>query len=348
MMSRVAVLLMAAALWVSCVGRVQTADEPSRAARAPLPAAPAEVRLAPYFRELRTVEATSGEDTLRLLLDTGGGHTLLTPEAAQRIGCRPFGRNVGHRMSGERVEFQRCSGDSLRLAGQTLGSGSVAVFDLGTVLPPELPKLDGLLALPSFVDLVVTFDMAGDRLILESQESAALRRAEQSTMRPRIASGDDGSSLTILVAAEADPAPVWLWLDNANLVGTLLSPSGARQLGRGEMDLQGGTPLELEMRLLGLPSRSTRASVRDIIFDGRDPCARASAAGRCHATLQDFLPGGSGAAGRVRVGVHVDWCTGSGSGHGARGREGMRVAGALWRLPETCPLTCAHCPNPFP
>jgi hypothetical protein len=176
------VILVTAGLITSCGTRVQTSEAPGRSAGPALPADPVEVRLTPYFRELRTVEAVSGRDTFRLLLDTGGGHTLLTPDAAHRLGCQPFGRSVGHQMSGERVEFRWCSDVGLRLGGLPLGLESFAVFDLGAVLPSELPKLDGLLALPSFVDHVVTFDLATDRLVFESEESAAARRAEQSAL----------------------------------------------------------------------------------------------------------------------------------------------------------------------
>jgi hypothetical protein len=58
---------------------------------------------------------------------------------------------------------------------------------------------------------------------------------------------------------------VWLLLDNGSLVGTLLSPAGARQLRRDETDLQIDTTLELDLHLVGLPSRSTRVLIRDIL-----------------------------------------------------------------------------------
>jgi hypothetical protein len=149
---------------LGCSASTGGAPVPAGATGAGLPAVPADIPLRPYFRELRTVDVVSGRDTLVFLLDTGGGHTLVTPEVAVRLGCEPYGRSVGHRMSGERVEFQWCGFLPLVLEGIALHDATVAVFDLGAVLPRELPALDGVLALPSLRGHVVTLDLAGARV----------------------------------------------------------------------------------------------------------------------------------------------------------------------------------------
>ena len=46
----------------------------------PIETADVTIELHPYFRDLRVVHARVGGDTLRLLLDTGGGATLITPQ----------------------------------------------------------------------------------------------------------------------------------------------------------------------------------------------------------------------------------------------------------------------------
>jgi hypothetical protein len=51
-----------------------------------------------------------GRDSVSLLLDTGGGETLIAPRVAAEIGCVPRGRSVGFRLRGERVEFRRFAG----------------------------------------------------------------------------------------------------------------------------------------------------------------------------------------------------------------------------------------------
>lgn len=87
-----------------------------------------------------------GGDTLTLLFDSGGGATLITPSLALRLGCHAYGRDVGHRMTGESVEFQQCDSLTLTFSGWQRRFTPVAVFDVNALLPAELPRLDGVLA----------------------------------------------------------------------------------------------------------------------------------------------------------------------------------------------------------
>jgi hypothetical protein len=259
--------LMSALLVSACSpARSSLVEVPAPAAPA-LPAEPVEVRLSPYFRELRTLQLTSGNDTLTFLLDTGGGHTLLTTEAAQRLGCTPFGRSLAHRMSGERVEFQWCTGVALALGGVPLEHEKVAVFDLMALLPPVLPRLDGLLSLQSFAHRVVSIDHPGERLVLESDASAATRRRIAEPLVARTATGQDGSTLTLFLAARAEGAPIWLLLDNGNLTGTILSPHALRQIGhRPDAAMEAVEVRGFEV--LGLTPATERVQVRDVLYDG--------------------------------------------------------------------------------
>lgn len=231
-----------------------------------LPASPVVAELRPYFRELRTLRLTRGQDTLTFLLDTGGGHTLLTPEAARRVGCTPSGRSVAHRMTGEVVEFSWCPDVTLALAGHALHRGPIAVFDLASVLPAELPPLDGLLALPSFVGQALTIDVTADRLTLESEASASALRRRATPLQARLATGEDGGALTLFLAARASPLPLWLLLDNANLQGLLLAPHAAGQLPASAAAADQLTVPNFEV--LGLPPVATPARVRALQYDG--------------------------------------------------------------------------------
>lgn len=65
-----------------------------------------------------------------MLLDTGGGATLITPEVARQIGCTPFGRDVGHRMTGEAAEFQRCEALALSAGTWRRRIEPAGVFDI--------------------------------------------------------------------------------------------------------------------------------------------------------------------------------------------------------------------------
>ena len=86
-------------------------------AREEASATPVEVALTPYIGQLVSVDAIIGSDTARLIFDTGGGETVISPSIAERIGCIPSGRSVGYRMSGDRVEFAYCPSVTISIGG---------------------------------------------------------------------------------------------------------------------------------------------------------------------------------------------------------------------------------------
>jgi hypothetical protein len=88
----------------------------------------------------------------------------------------------------------------------------------------------------------------------------------------RRATGEDGSTLAVFLAARADGAPVWLLLDSGNLVGTILSPHAVEQIGlplppaaddEKAMVLEAAT-----VEVLGVASTRESIVVRDLIHDG--------------------------------------------------------------------------------
>ena len=91
---------------------------------------PAVVPLSPWAGPLRSVTVTVDGTAHRFIFDTGGGTTMITPEVAASVGCTPYGRTIGFRMSGERVEFTYCDNVALRLGEVALARAPVGVFDL--------------------------------------------------------------------------------------------------------------------------------------------------------------------------------------------------------------------------
>lgn len=184
---------------------------------------PRVIALHPYFRALRTVRAVRGADTLTLLFDTGGGATLIGPALAASVGCNPYGRQVGHRMSGEPVEFRACDSISLALDGWAVRQAPVAVFDVNALLPPPLPKLDGVLSLDAFRGEVITIDWPGSRIVVHTTAEAEQALAG-SGLPVRVATGDNGGTLTALVPVVGRRGPLWFLLDSGNILGTLVAP----------------------------------------------------------------------------------------------------------------------------
>jgi hypothetical protein len=225
-------------------------------------AATAVLDLRPYFRELKTIRVSAAGRTLLMLFDTGGGATLITPDVARQIGCTPYGQDVGHRMTGEAVAFQRC--ESL-----TLSSGTwqrriepVGVFDIGRLLPPELPKLDGVLALDAFEGEVVTLDWTAGSLMVHGQADApaALKRAG---VPVRIATGDSGRFYSALLPVAGSRGSLWFLLDSGNIRGTLVARHIARD-GRLNIAENGDAGLVIG----GRPAVSLRTEAADLDVDG--------------------------------------------------------------------------------
>ena len=108
-------------------------------------AGPIAVPLSPWAGVLRSVTVMVDGTAHPFIFDTGGGETVITPEVAMAVGCTPYGRGVGFRMSGERVEFEYCDNVALRLGQVALAREPVGVFDLKSILPAGLPRADGAL-----------------------------------------------------------------------------------------------------------------------------------------------------------------------------------------------------------
>jgi len=189
------------------------------ATRAPLEKAAIHIVLQPYFRGLRTVEVRIGGAPYQFLVDTAGGRTLVTPRLAAALGCTPRGRAIGYRMNGDPVEFQACPRLSGSISGYDLKLEPVASFDLASLLPAELPALDGVLALDAFRGQVVTFDWRKNELVVSG---ASVSRLPPRTVRLRFATGEYGGALSVLMPVAAGQDRLWFLLDSGDIRGTLL------------------------------------------------------------------------------------------------------------------------------
>ncbi len=256
MIGRTALLLASCALGASCASR---------------PVSPVTLNLKPYVGRLVSVEAEIGGQDTPMLFDTGAGVTALTPAAATSLGCEPFGRLVGHRMSGERVDFQRCGDQAIAFNGyDTLTEAYV--FDLMALLPDDLPELGGIGSLASFYGRPFTLDLAGQELIIETEESlkARTKNAKEADLRIKRGVGGD-AEITAFVRIEAELGDLWFLLDSGNLDHVAISPHALYQLG-GNPDKasapEPGDVFDLDIEIAeGIPV-SVTARMRDVIYDG--------------------------------------------------------------------------------
>ena len=215
----------------------------------------ATLALAPYFRELRVVHVMAGDDRLTMLVDTGGGATLVTPQVAARHGCQPYGHDVGYRMTGERVAFQRCDAIELSSGRWRRRIEPVAVFDVNALLPKELPPLDGVLALDAFRGDVVTLDWPAGVVTAHGPADADAALARHG-VAVRVATGETGRMLSAFVPVAARKGRLWFLLDSGNLRGTLIASAA---VGDGLLD-QPAADGQLTLTIASLPPASMPAS----------------------------------------------------------------------------------------
>jgi predicted aspartyl protease len=226
---------------------------------------PVPVPLDPYVGRLKQVDVLIGDRSYPFLFDTGGGLTLISPEVAAAVGCRPYGRLTGYRMSGEQVHFEQCGEVSMRVGGVTLTPG-VGVFDLMALLPEGLPPLHGVLSLHTFQDHPITLDLRAGELTVETPRSVRGRVAEMEPVRVSVEREVEGRAVAAYVVAEAERGELLLLLDSGNLRGVLLAPHAVEQLGLPQPPE--GQRQRLELRFPELGAFEVEAEVAPLRHDG--------------------------------------------------------------------------------
>ena len=226
---------------------------------------PVMVTLNPYVGRLVTAKAVVGADTLQLLLDTGGGETFIIPDVARRLGCKPSGRGIGYRMNGEPVTSQYCYNITLTIGEISFHHEMIGVWDINSVLPEELPPLDGLLSLKTFQNQPFTLDLASKCLTLETKYSLDDRVRNMTRLKSRIATGPSGSEMTIFLHGKLREYG-WFLLDSGNLDVVLVSPH--LDFNRPIDSTKTSDVWEAELNISNLSPKSTRCRTKDIIYDG--------------------------------------------------------------------------------
>lgn len=240
----------------------------------------AEMRLQPYQGSMPSLPVEVGGHTLPMLFDTGAGLTTITPAVAEELGCQPYGRVLGFRMGGERVQMERCDNVTLTIHGVPLHHATVGVYDVMTLLPKDWPQVAGVVSLSSFEGHALTVALAEQRLVLESPESLQQRTGEMSPVRTRWGRQQGGLALDIFLPVSISGGQAWFEMDSGTLGPTILAPHTAKALG---VDLDGpgvirhaprkGQPAwwevgQVQLDLVGGEPVQTKAVVEEIIYDG--------------------------------------------------------------------------------
>ncbi len=279
-MRRTPLFLATPALLAALIAAPAQAAAPAAGAAAPVSSAPAggsaaAIELGDFMGRLRSVQVSVGGKRGTFLVDTGGGVTFATPGFAERIGCKPWGRITGFRLTGERLDLPRCEGVAIGLqGGPALAPRTIGVLDVKPLLPPEAPDVDGSLALDALDGQVFTLDLRAGTLVFETPESLAARTAGAIEVPVRIARfGSSAQGLGAYALSKTARGDLWLEIDSGGGAPVLLRDAIAADAGA---DPSADKPQPFALALPGKDHQGldadvtleTRAVVRDMIHDG--------------------------------------------------------------------------------
>ena len=215
-----------------------------------------------------TINVEIGGKTYPFLFDTGGGITTISPSIAKEIGCTPFGQITGWNAGGTRLDFKRCDNVDLKLGGYQTRVNT-ALFEIMPFFSPETKEIGGIVALQTFADKVITIDLAGNRLTLETEKSFAGRIRDMKPLEARIGSQGAGAVIDIFVAANTPKGKIWMEFDTGNFSTLQFAPHAQEMLGinfdapnRAKMT----KPVKLD--LVGLGTIEMPGRERNMIYDG--------------------------------------------------------------------------------
>jgi hypothetical protein len=227
--------------------------------------APELIRLEPYLNEHWAFKASiKGREEL-FLMDTGGGLTAVSPEAATEIGCEPWGQLTGFRMRGDRLDLKRCDNVEIDAGGILLRLPTAGIWDFSKMLPKDAAPIAGNVGLDAFAGRVITLDIGNRQLVLETPKSLLARIAVAKEVPVQFIKEAEGYSTTIAAALDTAKGRIWMHLDSGDDIPITIGSHVAGVVGL-DPTKKGAQPLDTSL-VGGVVLRGS-AHVKDIIFDG--------------------------------------------------------------------------------
>jgi hypothetical protein len=199
------------------------------------------------------------------LFDTGEGVSTITPQFAGKVGCQPWGQISGFRMTGERLDFQRCDDVRFDAHGQHFAAPIAGVFDIMSLLPKDVPALDGSLGLDIFAGRVLTIEPRAKQLVMETPQSLASRIRGAKELPVRLVRDAEGVALAVDTGVSTPRGIAWMELDTGNGGSLVVANHIASLLGL-EPDQHEARPATFTLANGIAVSGAVRT--RDLIMDG--------------------------------------------------------------------------------
>lgn len=182
-------------------------------------AQPVVLKMEQFRRSVALRVEVGGKERL-FQFDTGGGISFISPEIAKELACEKGARVVGFRMTGDKLEAPRCDDVALRIGGNAFNLPVAGVYQVGEFNAKGV-TVDGLLALDAFAGRTITMDFAGQKLIVESADSAAARARQGIEFPAKLVREIGGHGLAVDIQVPSRMGPLGFQLDSGN-GGTLL------------------------------------------------------------------------------------------------------------------------------
>jgi aspartyl protease len=223
------------------------------------------VPLESYGESQKIIHAKINGREGAFLFDSGGGVTTVTPEFAEEIGRKPWGKIVGFRMTGQRVDMARCDDVMLETAGMREHLPIIGVFDLMSLLAPGASKLDGVICLDAFANKSITIDLANKRIFIETPETLATRMKGATEDAVRVVRDAEGLALTLDAAVKTANGTAWMELDTGNGGDIVVADWLADEFG---LDSTNNEARPIKFQLANGLRGEGRGHARDLIMDG--------------------------------------------------------------------------------
>lgn len=222
------------------------------------------IALQPYLGTAALRATVDGHDGL-FLFDTGGGVSVVSPQFAGAVGCKPWGRITGFRMTGQRLDFPRCDDLDFQAGSLTLHVPTAGLFDLSPLLPPDAPPLAGVLALDAFAGRAVSIDLSAGTLTVESPASLAARVRQARAVPLRLVRDAGGVALGTEIGVSTAQGTAWMELDTGSDGALIIGKHVAALFG---LDPAATTAQSAILHVPGGVQLQGPALVRDLIMDG--------------------------------------------------------------------------------